>query len=237
LNVRCEHLSVRYGEGGTLTALNDVTLSLPEGSRALLLGRAASGKTTLLKALAGLLVPAEGAVLWDQDSTASLSVDARRIRQAEIGFVFQTDALFDSMSVLDNVLLPLSKRRVPRAEAYDRAMAALQAVELDAAAKKRPEELSGGMRKRAGIARAIVTRPALLLADDPLAGLDPATALHVSETLAEVSHGKTLVVSLPEPVKGLETDRWLFLERGRLLHDGAPRPELLDVEQPWLLPA
>lgn len=235
MNVRCEHLTVRYGE--KVTALNDVTLSLLVGSRALLLGRAASGKTTLLKAMAGLVIPETGQVRWDQDSTASMTVETRRIRQAEIGFVFQTDALFDSMSVLDNVLLPLRKRRVPKAEAKDRAMAALLAVELDAAANKRPEELSGGMRKRAGIARAIVTRPALLLADDPLAGLDPATALHVAETLAEVSEGKTLVVSLPEPVRGLQTERWLFLERGRLLHDGAPRPELLDMEQPWLLPA
>lgn len=235
MNVRCEHLSVRYGD--ELTALKDVTLSLPVGSRALLLGRAASGKTTLLKALAGLLLPATGAVLWDQDSTATLTVEQRRLRQAEIGFVFQTDALFDSMSVLDNVLLPLLKRRVPKAEAKDRAIAALSAVKLEAAADKRPEELSGGMRKRAGIARAIVARPALLLADDPLAGLDPSTALHVTETLAEVSEGKTLVVSLPEPVRGLESERWLFLERGRLLHDGGPRPELLDVDQPWLLPA
>lgn len=234
MNVRCDHLTVRYGE---LTALNDVTFSLQEGSRVLLLGRAGSGKTTLLKALAGLVLPTEGSVLWDQHDTQKLSVEDRRLHQAQVGYVFQTDALFDSMNVLDNVLLPLRKRKVPKAEALERAMAALKAVELENAATKKPEQLSGGMRKRAGIARAIVARPALLLADDPLAGLDPATALHVAEVLREVSEGKTLVVSLPEPAAGLETPRWLFMERGRLLHDGPPRPELLDMEVPWLLPA
>lgn len=234
MNVRCDHLSVSYD--GTL-ALNDVTTSLPEGSRVLLLGRAGSGKTTLLKTLAGLVLPTGGAVTWNGEDTRTLSVEARRLRQAQVGLVFQTDALFDSMTVLDNVLLPLRKRKVNKSEALDRAQAALSAVKLKDAATKHPEALSGGMRKRAGIARAIVARPALLLADDPLAGLDPATALHIAELLDEIAADKTLVVSAPEPALGLNPDRWWFLERGRLLHDGPPRPELLDLEQPWLLPA
>ncbi|MFL5319321.1 MAG: ABC transporter ATP-binding protein [Myxococcaceae bacterium] len=234
MNVRLEHVSVHYGQ---VHALNDVTLSLPEGSRVTLLGRAGAGKTTLLKVLAGLILPTEGKTLWDRDHVAWLPVEVRRVLQAQVGLVFQTDALFDSMNVLDNVLLPLRKRKVPKQEAMERALQALEQVKLQDAAKKRPEELSGGMRKRAGIARAIVARPALLLADDPLAGLDPATALHIAELLNRVSEGKTLVVSLPEPVQGMETGRWWFLEKGRLLHDGPPRPELLDMEETWMLPA
>jgi phospholipid/cholesterol/gamma-HCH transport system ATP-binding protein len=137
--------------------------------------------------------------------------------------VFQSDALFDSMSVLENVLLPLVKRQVPRAEAEGRAREVLSRVGLEAAASKRPESLSGGMKKRVGVARAIVSRPSVLLADDPFAGLDPATERSIGELLLEVSSGCTLIAALPDPSPALPLPRVLRFENGRLVHDGGPR--------------
>ena len=214
-----------------MLALAQLDLVLPMGAQAMVLGLAGSGKTTLLKALAGLYLPSQGEVRWDGDDLAKLGEDERRRRQAAFGMVFQTDALFDSLSVLDNVTLPLLRRNVPASDARTRAAEALASVGLAAFADVPPERLSGGMKKRAGIARAIVARPAVLLADDPLAGLDPATGRQVAELLLRVARGRTLLVAGPEPLAALPLPRWLWLSHGRLAHDGAPEPRLLEEEE------
>lgn len=223
MDLRADGLTVRYG---TRTVLAGVDCALPPGTRALVLGRSGAGKTTLLKALAGLVAPAGGRVLWDGQEVARLRPDPRRARQAAFGMVFQTDALFDSLSVRDNVLLPLTRRRVPEVEARARADAVLRAVGLLDAADTLPERLSGGMKKRAGLARALAARPSVLLADDPFAGLDPGTARQVARVLLEVSGDGTLLVAAPEAPVDLPLPRWLYLRGGRLVHDGPPAPEL-----------
>lgn len=201
---------------GAVTALDQITLALPAGSQVLLWGPAGGGKTVLLKVLAGLVLPTSGDVQWGATHLADLSPDARRDAQAAFGFVFQTDALFDSMTVLDNVRLPLRKRGVGEAEATARATEALDQVGLSAALKKRPEELSGGMKKRAGIARAIVARPQVLLADDPFAGLDPVTEGQIARLLLQVSEGRTLIAAVPDPVESLPLPRPLRVAAGRI---------------------
>lgn len=198
-------------------ALSHVSLSLPRGQRALLTGPAGCGKSTLLKALAGLLSSSSGRVLWDGNEVASLSSSGKRAGQARLGMVFQTDALFDSLDVLENVLLPLRRRKVPQEQAQARAQEVLERVGLQHALHSLPEQLSGGMRKRVGIARAIVSRPEVLLADDPLAGLDPRTAASVCELLWEVSADRSLLVCAPEPPEWLELPLRWRLEEGRLL--------------------
>jgi phospholipid/cholesterol/gamma-HCH transport system ATP-binding protein len=223
MDLRADGLTVRYGARTVLAA---VTCALPPGTQALVLGRSGSGKTTLLKSLAGLVVPTSGRVLWEGQEAARLSADERRARQAAFGMVFQTDALFDSMTVRDNVLLPLTRRRVPEAEARARADEVLRAVGLEHAADTLPERLSGGMKKRAGLARALAARPSVLLADDPFAGLDPGTARQVARVLLEVSKGGTLLVAAPEAPVDLPLPRWLYLRGGKLVHDGPPAPEL-----------
>ncbi len=201
---------------GGVTALDDISLELPAGSQVLLWGPAGGGKTTLLKALAGLVLPTRGDVRWGAEHVTSLSSDARREAQAAFGFVFQTDALFDSMSVLENVRLPLRKRGVGGAEATKRAHDALDQVGLLAAAGKRPEDLSGGMKKRAGIARAVVARPQVLLADDPFAGLDPVTEGQIARLLLQVSEGRTLIAALPDPLESLPLPRQLRIVGGKI---------------------
>jgi phospholipid/cholesterol/gamma-HCH transport system ATP-binding protein len=226
LDLRTESLNIRF-EG--VAVVDAVSLTFPAGCRVLLMGNAAAGKTTLLKSLAGLCAPTAGTVRWGEEDAYGLSRDERRVRQASFGMVFQTDALFDSLSVLDNVLLPLTNRKVPKAEGLERARAALDQVGLSDAAAKFPERLSGGMRRRAGIARAIVARPHVLIADDPLAGLDPHTGAQVSELLLRVSAGCTLLVAATEPPPGLSAPRWVWIESGRVAHDGSPNASLLEA--------
>ena len=201
---------------GSTLALDGLKVEFKAGSRAVLWGAAGCGKTSLLKVLAGLLRPTSGTVRWADGDVWSLSVAERRRRQAALTMIFQTDALFDSMSVLDNVLLPLAQREVPRAEARARAEEALRRVHLTGHADKAPADLSGGMRKRAGIARALASGPEVILADDPFAGLDPETEKQIAGLLLEVSEGKTLIVALPDPIDALPIARTLLLEQGRL---------------------
>ncbi|MEW5738254.1 MAG: ATP-binding cassette domain-containing protein [Myxococcota bacterium] len=201
---------------GKVHALEDVSLCVPASSRLVLSGPAGGGKTSLLKCLAGLVSPSAGQVRWDGREVSALSTKERRAAQVAFGMVFQTDALFDSMSVLENVLLPLRKRGVAEDEAKERAFEALGQVGLKDAALKRPEVLSGGMKKRAGVARAIVARPVVLLADDPFAGLDPVTQGSIASLLLEVSEGRTLIVALPYPVASLPVERQIRVVGGRL---------------------
>lgn len=206
-------VSVWYG---STVALDDVSVTFPLGSRTVICGIAGSGKTTLLKVLAGLIAPTGGDVSWNTRSLKLFSRDEKRSAQIAFGMVFQSDALFDSMTVRQNVELPLIKRRVPKDEARARAEAALERVGLTRAADQNPETLSGGMKKRVGVARAIVARPDVLLADDPFAGLDPRTEASIAALLLEVSEGRSLIVGLPDPVESLPIDRVLTLRAGKL---------------------
>lgn len=213
MRLSTHHLGLSFG---AVRALRDLTLDFPVGSRTVVWGPAGGGKTSLLKCLTGLVVPTHGDVQWDEVPVARRTPQERRDAQVAFGMVFQSDALFDSLTVLDNVLLPLRKRRVPEAEAMERANEAIARVGLTKAAQKHPETLSGGMKKRAGVARAIVARPQVLIADDPFAGLDPVTEQSIADLLMEVSAGKTLIVALPDPVASLEIPRTLRLVAGQV---------------------
>lgn len=213
MHLGTHQLSLQFG---TVRALADVTIDFPVGSRSVLWGPAGGGKTSLLKCLTGLQAPTSGEVNWDEVSVSSRSAQERREAQVAFGMVFQSDALFDSLTVIDNVLLPLRKRKVPEGEARERAEAALKRVGLGHALEKRPENLSGGMKKRAGVARAIVARPQVLIADDPFAGLDPVTEQSIADLLIEVSEGATLIVALPDPVAALPIEREFRFVAGAL---------------------
>lgn len=201
---------------GAVRALDALSLDLPPGTQLLVWGAAGGGKTTLLKLIAGLLAPSSGLVRWDGRDVASLDRRARQAEQAHLGMIFQSDALFDSRTVLDNVTFPLVRRGVAAPEARARAIDTLERVGLSHAIDKTPETLSGGMRKRVGVARAIVAGPDVLLADDPFAGLDPKTERAVGELLLEVSAGRTLVLAVPEPPRGLTLPSMIELRDGKV---------------------
>ncbi len=174
--LRFEHVTVRFDE---TAALEDISFEVGAGETRILFGAAGSGKTVLLKTALGLQKPDEGRVyVFGQDITELREQDLFHIR-SQMGVLFQEGGLFDSLTIEENVGYPLEnldELRVPPEEIHRRAEEALRFVELEQTLEKFPAELSGGMRRRVGIARAVVTEPKLVLYDSPTAGLDPITA-------------------------------------------------------------
>ena len=174
--LRFEHVNVSF-EG--VEALRDMTFEACEGESRVILGAAGSGKTVLLKTALGLVRPDSGKVfVFGRDISGMQEQELFGIR-SRIGMLFQESALFDSMSIEDNVAYPLLNQKAiqcPESEVNSRVKQALEFVELGGTLAKFPSELSGGMRRRAAIARAVVTEPPLVLYDSPTAGLDPITA-------------------------------------------------------------
>lgn len=183
--LKLDRVTVRYDEN---TALDSVSLELDEGETCIILGAAASGKTVLLKTALGLIEPDEGKVYLFGQDTSGLDEEELRDVRSRMGILFQEGGLFDSLTIEDNVAYPLLNQpslRCPDHEVLPRVKEALEFVELGHTLEKMPSELSGGMRRRVGIARAIVTQPELLLYDSPTAGLDPITANTIMALIAK----------------------------------------------------
>lgn len=196
--LRFENVSVSFDDH---PALIDVSFEAQDGSSYVILGAAGSGKTVLLKTAMGLVRPNAGRVfVFGQDITAMEELQLFDIR-VKIGMLFQESALFDSLTIEENVAYPLLNQkaiRVPVEEALPRVKQALDFVELGSTLEKFPNELSGGMRRRAAIARAVVTEPPLQMYDSPTAGLDPITAHTIMALLIkerDVSQATTLMVT------------------------------------------
>ena len=180
--VEVRSLTVRFGHQ---TVLRDVSIEVHRGETLAIIGESGCGKTVLLKTLIGLIEPTRGSVICDGQSLEGLS-DKELIRlRTRFGFVFQNAALFDSLTIADNVSFPLLEhRRMKREEAYHEAILRLKEVGLPPAVMvKKPAELSGGMRKRVGLARALVMSPDILLYDEPTTGLDPIMSDVINELI------------------------------------------------------
>jgi phospholipid/cholesterol/gamma-HCH transport system ATP-binding protein len=198
-----KNVSLRFGE---VTALKNISLALKPGETRILFGVAGSGKTTLLKAVIGLVPVDEGEIrLFGEDVTSKNEHDLYALR-SRAGVLFQEGGLFDSLTIGENVEYPLLNRQVDDPEAEDlseeevqkRVRDALRFVELEQTIKQFPSQVSGGMRRRVGIARAIVTEPPLVLYDSPTAGLDPITANTIMALIAkerETRNSASLIVT------------------------------------------
>src|SRR5438067_5576196 len=199
------------GESGPIVEFKDVTITfdvkpvlenisfcVDRAQTLIILGPAGCGKSVLLKMANGLLRPDSGSIrIFGQEITTMPERELFKLR-AHIGMVFQESALFDSLTVEDNVAYRLHEERVPEEEAHNRVVEALKFVELEQAIEKFPAELSGGMRRRVSIARAIITGPDLILYDSPTGGLDPITSTTIIELVMkqrDVSHTTSLVVT------------------------------------------
>jgi phospholipid/cholesterol/gamma-HCH transport system ATP-binding protein len=191
-----------------------------------ILGRSGTGKSVTLRHIIGLVRPDAGRVFVEEDEISALSgSDLSRVRR-KVGFLFQSAALFDSISVGENVAFPMRRHTdLKEADIIASAQAKLASVGLEREFDKMPGDLSGGMRKRAGLARALALDPRILLVDEPSAGLDPITADEIDELLLGLKRrgGVTLVVvthNMPSARK--LGDRLLMLHEGRILAEGTP---------------
>lgn len=168
--------------------LHDINITFEDGKTNLIIGQSGSGKTVLMSNIVGLLEPTKGEILYDGRDFVTMSKKEKVLMRREMGMIFQSAALFDSMSVLENVMFPLDMfSTMTLRERKHRAMECLERVNLMGAEKKYPGEISGGMQKRVAIARAIVLNPRYLFCDEPNSGLDPKTSLVIDELL----HGLT----------------------------------------------
>jgi phosphonate transport system ATP-binding protein len=229
--LRVEHLTKVYDDG--TVALRDVSFVVPEGEFLAVIGLSGSGKSTLLRCLNRLIDPTEGRILWkDEDITAASQEDMRRIRR-RIGMVFQHFNLVNRSKVITNVLAGrlgyvspalAIVNRFPKAD-REKAMAQLARVGLEEKANNRAEELSGGQQQRVGIARAMVQEPEMILADEPVASLDPVLAHSIMQYLETINRedGATVLCSLHFlDLVQQYGQRVIALNEGRLVFEGLP---------------
>lgn len=178
--------------------LYDINATFDTGKTNLIIGQSGSGKTVFMKCLIGLLTPEEGEILYDGRKFRDLDNQHKRELRTEIGMLFQGSALFDTETVLGNVMFPLKMfSNMSRAEQLERAHFCIKRVGLDNADDKYPSEISGGMQKRVAIARAIALNPKYLFCDEPNSGLDPRTSIMIDELLSDITHeyGITTIIN------------------------------------------
>ena len=226
--IRLESVSRQYTMGeSVIRAVNDVSLTIPSGEFLALLGSSGSGKSTLLNLIAGLDRPSSGTVIAQGNDLSKMSPLAlARYRRQTVGMVFQSFNLLPRMTLEENVELPLRLAEVDRSERATRVREALQRVGLEKRIGHRPSELSGGEQQRTAVARALVNRPKILLADEPTGNLDSATGEAILTLLREIQKnpGMTIVMVTHERTLAERfADRLAIMGDGKLLSNGAAR--------------
>jgi phospholipid/cholesterol/gamma-HCH transport system ATP-binding protein len=250
-----DHVSIGF-EGKQV--LEDISLTVSPGDTRILLGPAGSGKSVLLKLANGLIRPDSGTITVFGEEINNMREEQLFALRGRIGMVFQEGALFDSLTVRDNVAYRLMEQKVPEAEVTQRVTEALRFVELEQTLNKFPSQLSGGMRRRVAIARAVVNRPDLLLYDSPTGGLDPITSTTIIELVMkqrDVYRTSSLLVThrlqdaftlathtfdraqnhmVPIPDGGLDDKtNFLVLHEGHIVFDGSTH-DLVHSDDPFL---
>ena len=218
--LECRNVVRRFREGpSTLEVLSGVDLEIRAAERVAIVGASGSGKTTLLQILGGLDDPTSGDVIVGGQSLANTDENTKgRLRNRYIGFVYQFHHLLPEFTARENVAMPLLIRRMARSEAMDRAAELLGKVGLGERLDHKPGELSGGERQRAAVARALITGPSLVLADEPTGNLDAGNGEHVLRLMMELNEAlnTSLVIVTHDPSIADRMDRVLILEDGRL---------------------
>lgn len=209
---------------GEQPVLKGIDFTFEEGKTNLIIGRSGAGKTVLLKILVGLQTPSSGEVWYDKENFTALGKEGMREIRMKIGMLFQGSALFDSLSVEENIRFPLDMfTSMSAREKLDRVNYCLERVNLAGNNKKYPSELSGGMQKRVGIARAIVLEPKYLFCDEPNSGLDPKTSILIDDLILDITEENniTTIVNTHDMSSVMEIGHKIcFLHEGRLEWSG-----------------
>jgi len=226
--VRNEDGAIRF-EGvsksfGARKVLQDISFMVEAGTAYVLLGRSGSGKSVTLKLICGLIKPDAGKIQVEDEEITGLDSTALIPIRKQMGFLFQSSALFDSISVGEDLAFAMRRHtNKPDQEIHDLAQKALDKVGLGKEYDSMPSSLSGGMRKRAGLARALAMEPSILLVDEPSAGLDPITSSEIDDLLLTIKkdhHATLVVVTHNIPSARAVGDRMAFLDDGRILAEG-----------------
>ena len=230
--IEVKNVTVRFGEK---MVLDHVSTTFHRGKTNLVIGRSGSGKTVLLKSIVGLVTVSEGEIIYDHVIFNQLDFTGQKKIRKEIGMLFQGSALFDSLNVEKNVMFPLDMfTDMSIDDKRERVNFCLQRVKLEKANKLSPAELSGGMKKRVAIARAIALNPKYLLCDEPNSGLDPQTAIVIDNLIREITeeYNMTTIVNTHDMNSVLEIgDKVTFIYNGRIEWEGTKDDILLSQNE------
>lgn len=219
--IRIADLCTAFGDQRVLDGVN---LAVAAGETLVVLGRSGTGKSVLLRHLIGLRQPDSGSILvLGQEITTLAEAPLNELRK-KMGFVFQNAALYDSLTVLENVAFPLRcHTRLTAPQLREKAMALLARVAMDGSADKQPSQISGGMKKRVGLARALALEPEIMLYDEPTAGLDPITSFEISDLILELQKERAMAsIVVTHDLRSAKAiaDRVAMLDQGRIVFDG-----------------
>ncbi len=221
--IQVKNLYKSFGEKGVLT---DISFSLPQGKAVAIVGKSGAGKSVLLKCLIGLLKPDEGTIYIDNKLINSMSFRQLQEIRSSIGMVFQFGALFDSLTVSENISLALRKlTKLSNDAIQERIIQSLESVNMANTEELMPAELSGGMKKRVGIARAIAIKPDYLFYDEPTTGLDPVMTDSINKLISKIQNTeKVTSVIITHEMRTVYdvADRVLLLHEGKIQYDGDP---------------
>ncbi len=220
--IEVKEISKSFNDNEVLKSIN---VTMEEGKCNLIIGKSGAGKTVLLKCMVGLFEPTSGEILYDGRDFVKMTEKERKLIRLEMGMLFQGNALFDSMTVEENVRFPLDMfTSMSKKEKAERVNEVLERVNLKGAHKKFPSEISGGMMKRVGIARAIVQKPRYLFCDEPNSGLDPITSIVIDELIDELTKDLNIVTVINthdmNSVMGIG-DKVIYIHEGQVHWEGS----------------
>jgi phospholipid/cholesterol/gamma-HCH transport system ATP-binding protein len=232
--IEIEHLKKSFGKN---TILKDMNLKVKKGENVVVLGKSGSGKSVLIKCMVGLIEPDEGKINILNTAITDLGSDQLNLLRKKVGFLFQSAALYDSMTVRENLQFPLRDlKSKPKAEIDALVVEALENVGLKDAIDKMPSELSGGMRKRVGLARTLILKPEIILYDEPTTGLDPITSREISNLILEVQkkyNTASIIITHDMECARITANRIIVIKEGMSVAEGNYK-ELSESKDEWI---
>jgi phospholipid/cholesterol/gamma-HCH transport system ATP-binding protein len=232
--VEIEHVKKSFGKN---TVLRDMSFKIDKGENLVIFGKSGSGKSVLIKCLVGLLSPDDGRIILLGENLSDLKYSKLNLLRKKVGFLFQSGALYDSMTVRQNLEFPLRDMNFKSQEEIDAlVIEALENVGLEAAINKMPSELSGGMRKRVGLARTLILKPDLILYDEPTTGLDPITSKEISQLILDVQkkyNAASIIITHDVECARITANRMIVMKEGTSVAEGSFQ-ELSESKDEWV---